>query len=312
MIQDTYALSLRGCHTAIVTPFATDGTIDYPALDRLIDRQLEAHINGIVLLGTTGENPTITRTERTKLIEHTVGYVNGRALVIVGTGSNSTQEALELTQEAARLGADAALVAAPAYNKPTQTGLQAHFLHLAEHGGLPIVVYNVPGRSAVNIEPATVAALAAHPQIVAIKEASGALEQIHSIIEQVPSNFAVLSGDDAMTLPLIRAGGVGVVSVLSNLYPWRMNDLVHASLDGDTLTARAAHDRLLPMMHACFIQTNPLPIKTALAERGLIKEVFRLPLCPMDAPQRQELVASVQRFDTQSSDARPDQLARAA
>ncbi|MEM1093255.1 MAG: 4-hydroxy-tetrahydrodipicolinate synthase [Bacteroidota bacterium] len=303
MSQDTYALSLQGCHTAIVTPFTTEGAIDYPALDQLLDRQLDAHIDGIVLLGTTGENPTITRDERTALIKHVVRYVHGRALVIVGTGSSSTAEALELTQEAARLGADAALVAAPAYNKPTQSGLRAHFLHLAEHGGLPLMVYNVPGRTAVNIEPETVAALAQHPQIVAVKEASGSLEQIASIIEQVPSGFAVLSGDDAMTLPLIQAGGVGVVSVLANLYPWRMNDFVHAALDGDVLTARAAHDRLLPMMHACFIQTNPLPIKTALAERGLIAEVFRLPLCEMDAVERQELVASVQRFDNQLVDA---------
>lgn len=289
----------QGCYTAIVTPFTRNGNLDLEAVDRLATRQLTAGVQGLVVLGTTGESPTITRDERVQLIERVLATTSGTVPVIVGTGTNSTASALAHAHQAEQLGADGLLVSSPYYNKPTQTGLTSHFTAIADSVNIPIMLYNVPGRTAVNIEPETVVRLAQHPRIVALKEASGDLEQIMAILRHVSSDFSVLSGDDALAWPIISMGGVGVVSVLSNLYPEHMQTLIATALAGFPAHARRLHERLLPMMHACFLQTNPLPIKTALAARGYIEEAFRLPLCPMDEPYRSELIASINAFDEQ-------------
>lgn len=279
-----------GTYTALVTPFTDDNQIDYPALNTLIERQITAGITGIVFLGTTGEAPTISRSERTELLQFGIETVAGRCQVIVGTGANNTQTAIELSLEAQNLGADGLLIACPSYNKPTQSGLIAHFTAIAEAVNIPIMLYNVPGRSGVNMQPATVLALSAQPNIVSLKEASGNFEQMMEIIRQVPADFTVLSGDDSLTLALTAVGGRGIVSVLSNISPERVVATAQAALDGDFATAKRQHMELLPLMNACFIQTNPLPAKTILADQGLITENFRLPLCRMDVAPRQELL----------------------
>lgn len=289
--------SFQGCFTALVTPFTSSGSLDFAAVDRLVARQLDAGISGLVVLGTTGESPTIAPHERVSLIQHIVEAVRGAVPILVGTGSNSTAVAIERAQQAELLGADGLLVASPHYNKPTQTGLIGHFTAIADAVELPLMLYNVPGRTGINIATETVVALAQHPRIVAIKEASGNLDQIMTILGRVPSRFHVLSGDDAMTWPLMSLGGHGVVSVVSNLLPGPMQACVASALEGSPAQALHLHERLLPMMKACFLQTNPLPIKTALAACGLIEEIFRPPLCPMDEPFRSQLLAAVAAFN---------------
>lgn len=279
-----------GTYTALVTPFMDNNSIDYDALSVLIDRQLDGKVNGIVLLGTTGESPTISRTERTELIRFGIEKINGRCQVLVGTGSNNTLEAIELSLEAKNFGADGVLIASPAYNKPTQTGLIAHFTAIAAAVDLPIMLYNVPGRSSVNMLPATVLKLAEQKNIVSLKEASGDLAQMMDIIQQAPAGFTVLSGDDALALALIAVGGHGVVSVLSNVCPREIFAGTNAALSGDFPKARQQHLALLPRMNACFIQTNPLPVKTILADQGFVQENFRLPLCAMDASPKSQLL----------------------
>jgi 4-hydroxy-tetrahydrodipicolinate synthase len=279
-----------GTYTALVTPFTDNNQIDYPALAVLIERQIAAGITGIVFLGTTGESPTISRTERSELIRFGIQTIAGRCQILVGTGSNNTAEAIELSLEAQNLGADGLLIACPSYNKPTQTGLIAHFSVIADAVNIPIMLYNVPGRSGVNMLPNTTLQLATHKNIVSLKEASGDLAQMMEIMQQAPAGFTVLSGDDALALPLIAVGGHGVVSVVSNIYPREIFACTNAALSGDFATAREQHLSLLPRMNACFIQTNPLPVKTILADQGFIQENFRLPLCPMDASPRKTLL----------------------
>lgn len=279
--------TLRGAFTALVTPFAADGTLDETAFERLLEAQLDGGIAGLVPCGTTGESPTLSAAERERLIELTVNAAQSagdpRPTVLAGTGTNDTAATIEATRRAAELGADAALVVAPYYNRPNQAMLAAHYTAVADGGGLPIVVYNVPSRTASNVEAATLLELAAHPRIIGVKEASGSLDQIALICRERPDGFAVLAGDDAWTLPLLALGGDGVVSVASNEVPAEMVALCAAADAGDWATARAIHERLLPLFRANFAGApNPVPVKAALAAMGLIENHLRLPLLALD------------------------------
>ena len=279
---------MRGCATALVTPFKADGAIDEERLRVLIDRQIKGGVRLLVPCGTTGESATMTEAEDQRVIGITVEVARGRARVIAGTGSNSTAAAIEYSQRARDLGADAVLQVAPWYNKPTQEGLYAHFRGVAESiPETPIMLYNVPGRTSSNIAAETVLRLARDCQnIVAIKEASGNLSQIMEILRQRPANFCVLSGDDAVTLPLIALGGEGIVSVASNEIPDLMSRMTDLALAGNWTEARALHYRILPLMEINFIESSPGPVKAAMAMMGLLEENFRLPLVPIQEKSR--------------------------
>lgn len=279
----------KGVFTALITPFEEDGSIDESALGRLVEFQIKNKIDGLVPCGTTGESPTLSHEEHKKVIELVIEFANGRVPVIAGTGSNSTDEALSLTMHAKESGADASLQVAPYYNKPTQEGFYRHFKKIADEIDLPMIIYNIPGRTSANIETATLMRLANHKNIIGVKEASGSLPQMMDVLAQKPENFCVLSGDDNLTLPLISVGGVGVISVVGNLIPKEMSEFVHYSLDGDLEKARNLHYKLLPLFKAIFIETNPIPIKSAMAMRGLCKEVYRLPLCEMQTQNKEKL-----------------------
>ena len=241
--------------------------------------------------GSTGEAATLSHAEHRRVIEVVVTAARGRVQVVAGTGSNSTSEALALTLHAKEAGADGALLISPYYNKPTQEGIVAHYQHVAREAGFPLVVYNIPGRTASNILPGTLARLAEVPQIVAVKESSGDLGQMAHVIAGVPDDFAVLSGDDVLTLPLLAIGGKGVISTTSNVAPAEMVELVRAFRAGDGARARALHYRLLPLFDALFAETNPIPVKAALALRGLVGDEIRLPLTPITPPNRERLAA---------------------
>ena len=266
----------QGAYTAIVTPFNRDGSVDYGKLRALIDLQIAGGIDGIVPVGTTGESPTLDFPEHEKVIEVTIAACRGRAKVIAGTGANSTSEALELTRHALKAGADATLQVTPYYNKPNQEGLYRHFAAVADLG-LPVVLYNVPGRSGKEIDVSTVARLAKHPKIVAVKEAAGSVDRVSQILRAC--DITVLSGDDPLTLPMMSIGAKGVISVASNIVPKAVADLVHAALAGRWDEARQLHLRYYGLFTTMFIDTNPIPVKAAMAMTGLIEEVYRLPLC---------------------------------
>ncbi|HEV2913394.1 MAG TPA: 4-hydroxy-tetrahydrodipicolinate synthase [Pyrinomonadaceae bacterium] len=282
---------LRGCATALVTPFTASGAIDEERLRALIEHQLAGGVRLLVPCGTTGESATMTEEEDRRVIKLTIEAARGRALVIAGTGSNSTAAAIEYSRAARALGADAVLVVAPFYNKPTQTGLYAHFRAVAEAVDyLPVVIYNVPGRTASNITAATALKLAREVEnIVAVKEASGDLSQVMAILRDRPADFRVLSGDDALTLPLIALGADGVISVASNEAPALMSRMVELALGGDWDAARELHYRLLPLMEVNFIESSPGPVKAALAMMNLIEEHFRLPLVPITEKSRERV-----------------------
>jgi 4-hydroxy-tetrahydrodipicolinate synthase len=279
---------MRGCATALVTPFKADGAIDEDRLRALVDRQITGGVRLLVPCGTTGESATMTEAEDQRVIAITVEIARGRARVIAGTGSNSTAAAIEYSQRARDLGADAMLQVAPWYNKPTQEGLYAHFRAIAEAiPGTPIMLYNVPGRTSSNIAAQTVLRLARDCEnIVAIKEASGNLTQIMEILRGRPANFCVLSGDDAVTLPLIALGAEGIVSVASNEIPDLMSRMTGLALDGNWPEARALHYRILPLMEINFIESSPGPVKAAMAMMGLLEENLRLPLVPIQEQSR--------------------------
>jgi 4-hydroxy-tetrahydrodipicolinate synthase len=279
---------LRGCATALVTSFKADGGIDEDRLRTLVDRQINGGVRLLVPCGTTGESATMSEDEDQRVIGITVEVARGRARIIAGTGSNSTAAAIEYSQRARDLGADAVLQVAPWYNKPTQEGLYAHFRAIAESiPDTPIMLYNVPGRTSSNIAAQTVLRLAKdYENIVAIKEASGNLTQIMEILRDRPANFCVLSGDDAVTLPLIALGAEGIVSVASNEIPDLMSRLTALALDGNWTEARALHYRLLPLMEINFIESSPGPVKAAMAMMGLLEENFRLPLVPIQEQSR--------------------------
>ena len=278
---------LRGCATALVTPFKPDGAVDEESLTRLIEYQLTGGIKLLVPCGTTGESATMTEAEDQFVIKRAIELARDRARVIAGTGSNSTAVAIENSKIAKSLGADAVLVVAPFYNKPTQSGLYAHFRAIAEAVEIPIVIYNVPGRTSCNISAETTLRLARDCEnIVAVKEASGNLAQIMEILRERPKDFRVLSGDDAFTFPMIALGADGLISVASNEAPELMARLVNLALEGNWEEARELHYRLLPLMEANFIESSPGPVKAALAMMNLIGETYRLPLVAIEEKHR--------------------------
>ena len=282
-----------GTFTALVTPFIND-QVDEAAFARLIERQIEGGITGIVPVGTTGESPTLTHEEHIRVIELGVQTTKGRCKVIGGTGSNSTAEAISLTREAERVGCDAALLVAPYYNKPSQEGLFRHFVKIAEATKLPLILYSIPGRCGIEIAVETVARLAAAcPNIVAIKEAGGSVERVSALRAVLPAEFDILSGDDSLTLPFMSAGAKGVISVASNLIPKEVGEMVNAALKGNYELARRLHFHWYALFKDLFIEPNPVPAKTALALRGEMSPNVRLPLCDMSEPNRRKLEATL-------------------
>jgi 4-hydroxy-tetrahydrodipicolinate synthase len=284
-----------GSIVAIVTPFK-NGKVDEKALCKLIEWHISGGTNGIVPCGTTGESATLEYEEHYRVIEITVKAVNKRVPVIAGTGANSTDETIMITRKAKKLGADAALLVAPYYNKPTQEGLYRHYKSVADAVKMPVVLYNVPGRTAVNILPSTVARLAEIGNVVAIKEATGDMKQVSEVIRLCGDSIAVISGDDFTTFPLLALGGKGVISVTANIAPREVSDMCRLWKEGNLEEARVLHYRLEPLNQAMFIETNPIPAKTALALMGRIREEFRLPLCEMSAPNREKLRKTIKDF----------------
>jgi 4-hydroxy-tetrahydrodipicolinate synthase len=280
--------SFQGTGTAMVTPFTKTGAIDEPALRRLVDFQIDGGVDMLFPGGTTGEGATLEAEETDRLLTVVLDQAKKRVPVIFGAGSNSTKKAVEATERAKRLGAQGVLSVGPYYNKPTQRGYIEHFKAVAEVG-LPVVVYNVPGRTGSNIEASTTLKLAEVPNIVAVKEASGNLGQMMDIIRSRPAEFRVLSGDDAITLPLIASGGDGVVSVVSNEAPAMMSQMTNAALTGDFQRSRELHYKLLPLMNANFIESNPIPAKAVLSMMGMMEENYRLPLVPINPANREVL-----------------------
>lgn len=278
----------EGVMTAVVTPFR-GGAIDEKALRALVERQIEAGIDGIVPCGSTGESATLSHDEHDRVIEIVVDAVAGRVPVVAGTGSNNTEEAIRLTRHAKEAGASGALLISPYYNKPTQAGLVAHYEAIALAAELPLIVYNIPGRTASNILPATLARLAHIEYVVGVKESCGDIDQIAHVVAQCPDDFAVLSGDDALTLPLMSVGGDGVISTTANVAPAEMIELVRAFARGDVARALEIHQRLLPLFDALFCETNPIPVKAALELMGLVGPEIRLPLTPITQPSRDNL-----------------------
>ena len=273
---------LKGCGTALVTPFSKDGSIDEPALRKLVDWQIAEGIHFLVPCGSTGEAVTMTPAEHRRVVEITVEQAKGRVPIIAGAGSNDTAKAVALSKEMKAAGATHLLHVSPMYNKPPQRGIIAHFERIADATDLPIIVYNVPGRTGSNIEAKTTLALAKVKNIAAVKEASGNLGQITEILRDRPDNFVVLSGDDEMTLPVMTAGGDGVISVISNATPKAMTQLCDAAAKGDFAAARKIHFQLLAWMRAAFIESNPIPVKAAMAMLGKMENRLRLPLLPLD------------------------------
>jgi len=286
-----------GSMTAVVTPFR-NGEVDYEAFGQLIEFQVESGSDGIVPCGTTGESATLSHKEHDRVVEFAVEKAAGRIRVVAGAGSNSTTEALRLTRHAREVGADGALVITPYYNKPTQKGMLAHFQRLADEGGIPLVLYNVPGRTGVRLQAETVAALAGHENIVAIKEAGGSVDQVSRILNLC--DITVLSGDDMLTLPMMSVGARGVVSVAANVVPDQVSALVHAALDGAWDEARDLHYHLYDLFCGMFVETNPIPVKTCLARMGRIEEEFRLPICPPGEEARTKIGELVQRYGLQT------------
>jgi len=278
-----------GCGTALVTPFTSSGAVDEAAVRRLAKRQVEAGIHFLVPCGTTGEAPTLTAAERRRVVELVVDEVAGRVPVLAGAGGYDTKEVIEAAKEMQAAGASGLLSVTPYYNKPTPDGLVGHYKAIAEATPLPIVVYNVPGRTGCNVDPGTLARLSTIPHVVAVKEASGNMTQICEVMRAVPAEFVVLSGDDALTLPAMAVGARGIVSVLSNELPAEMTQLVEAAEANDFTYAREIHARLLPLMLANFAESNPIPVKCVMAQMGLLEESYRLPMVPPRAETREKL-----------------------
>jgi 4-hydroxy-tetrahydrodipicolinate synthase len=273
--------TFTGVGTALVTPFTKSGALDEPAVKRLARRQIDAGIHFLVPCGTTGETPTLTAAERRRVVELVLEEANGQVPVMAGAGANDTRDAVELSKEMHSIGVQGLLQVTPYYNKPTPEGLFAHFSAIAEATPLPVLLYNVPGRTGCNIDAVTLAKLATIPHVIGVKEASGNITQMIEICRAVPEDFLVLSGDDAMTLSLMAIGGRGLISVASNSLPAEMVQVVEAAERGDYATARRLHQRLVPIMLGNFIESNPGPVKYAMAVMGLLEEAYRLPMVPM-------------------------------
>lgn len=285
-------MKLTGNMVAVATPFRNDA-VDIEALKRHVDRLLEAGVDALVPCGTTGESATLSHDEHDAVIEQVIARVDRRVPVIAGTGSNSTAEAVRLSRAAQDAGADALLSVTPYYNRPTQEGLKRHFLTIAEAVDVPVILYDIPGRTGVMMEVDTIAAIAAHPNVRAIKEASGQVERVSAI--RGACGLAVLAGDDALALPILALGGVGLISVLANVLPAEVSRLVHSALAGDFASARQLHDRLFPAMKAMFVETNPVPVKAAMAAAGWCTPEVRLPLAPLAAESQRRLLAALAR-----------------
>jgi 4-hydroxy-tetrahydrodipicolinate synthase len=284
----------KGSIVALVTPFR-NGEVDFGKLKELVEFQVENGTNGLVPVGTTGESPTLSHEEHEKVVETVVKTAGGRLPVIAGAGSNSTDEALKLTKFAKKVGADATLQVTPYYNKPTQAGLIAHFRKIADEVDLPMVLYNIPGRSVVSMTPETIAELAKHPNIVAVKEATGSLAQASSILNLC--DITILSGDDALTLPLMSVGGMGVISVVANVVPKQMAELAGAALEGDFARAKEMHDRLWQLFVMSMVETNPIPVKTMMKHVGMITGEMRLPLVPPSPENEKKIIAALRGLD---------------
>lgn len=273
----------QGCGTAMVTPFRKDGSLDEHTLRSLVKRQIDEGINFLVPCGTSGESPTLSREEHLRVVEITLEEAKGRVPVLAGAGGYNTAEVIELAREIKAMGADGILSVTPYYNKPTQEGLYQHYKAIAAVVKLPIIVYSVQGRTGVNVEPATLRRLAEIDYIAGVKEASGNISQMAQVVHRVPSSFAVLCGDDSITIPLIALGGHGVVSVVSNEIPREFTALVQRALANDFGGARELQRKYMPLMEVNFVESNPIPVKAAMALMGLIEPVWRLPLCPPNA-----------------------------
>jgi 4-hydroxy-tetrahydrodipicolinate synthase len=280
-----------GVGTAIVTPFTKTLALDEEGVRRLARRQIDEGIHFLVPCGTTGESPTLSEEERTRIVQICVEEARGNVPVLAGAGGYDTREVIHAAREMERAGANGLLSVTPYYNKPTPEGLIQHYKAIADSTPLPIIVYNVPGRTGCNIDPATLVKLAAIPNVIGVKEASGNIQQMCEICRSVPSDFIVLSGDDAITLPLMSVGGRGVISVASNEVPKQMSQMVEAAECGDFAAARKLHALLLPLMLVNFVESNPIPVKAAMAAMGLLDEVFRLPMVPPRAESRARIVA---------------------
>ena len=280
-----------GCGTALVTPFRRDGSLDEAAVSRLAKRQIDAGIHFLVPCGTTGESPTLTEDERIRVVELVVEQARGRVPVLAGAGGYNTKEVIHAAEQMGRAGADGILSVTPYYNKPTPDGLVAHYRAIAEATNLPIIVYNVPGRTGCNVDAGTLMRLASIPNIAGVKEASGNMSQMCDVCAAVPDTFIVLSGDDALTLPLMAVGGRGIVSVASNEIPAEMSRMVELAEKGDVAAARQLHNRLMPLMQVNFIESNPIPVKCAMAALGLLEEHYRLPMVPPRDASRERITA---------------------
>ena len=280
-----------GAYTALVTPFTKSGALDETRLHELVESQIRSGIDGLAPCGTTGESPTLTHEEHNHVIELVVKFAARRCKVIAGTGSNSTDEAIFMTQHAKKVGADATLQVAPYYNKPTQAGLYQHFRTIAEEGGLPVIIYNIPGRTGVDVSNDTMAKLHRDlpDKVVGLKEATGNVDRVSQMRALVDREFCILSGDDSLTLPMMSVGANGVISVASNAIPKEVTDMVHAALKGDFERAGRIHAKLFPLFKDLFIETNPIPVKAALALMGQIEEKYRLPLVPMSETNKAQL-----------------------
>ena len=288
-------MKLQGTITAMVTPFGKDGAVDYGRLAEFVDWQCESGVEGLCPVGTTGESPTLDHAEHHKVIEETIRFAKGRVKIIAGTGANSTAEAVSLTKAAIAMGgADACLQVTPYYNKPNPEGLYRHFMTVADLG-LPVVLYNVPGRSGREIPLDVVARLASHPMIVAIKEAAGSVERVSAIKVRCP-NLTVLSGDDSLALPMISVGAAGVISVASDVMPKEISDFIRTALAGDMAAARALHLKYYNLFHDLFIDTNPVMVKEALALMGKLDLVYRLPLCETTAANRAKIAETLKEL----------------
>ncbi len=286
-------MKLSGCYTAIVTPFR-NGDVDYIALRKLVQRQIANGVTGLVPVGTTGESPTLNYDEHNKVIEYVANLAVGKCQVIAGTGANSTAEAIELSKFAAGVGVDATLQVTPYYTKPTPEGLYRQFCTVADASGLPVVLYNVPGRTGREIPVDVIARLSKHPLMTAVKEAGGSVERVSAILDAC--EITVLSGDDSLTLPMMSVGAKGVISVASNVIPAEVAAMTKAALDGDYATATAMHQRLVPLFRDLFLESNPIPVKAALADMGLIAEEYRLPLCEMASANRDKLRLTLKKL----------------
>jgi 4-hydroxy-tetrahydrodipicolinate synthase len=287
----------RGTFTALVTPFR-NGEVDFPALEKIIEAQIAAGIDGLVALGTTGESPTLSHEEKEKVLRFTIEKANKRCVILAGTGSYSTRDAIAATRTAEKLGADGALVVAPYYNKPSQEGLFRHFQAIAQATSLRLMLYNIPGRCGVDIGAETVARIQSDcANVVTIKEASGSVDRVSELRARMPDDFTILSGDDGLTLPFMAVGAVGVVSVASNLLPGEVCQLVRAFASGDGKTAEQMHRRLYWLFKDLFIEPNPVPVKTAMAWRGMISPEVRLPLCEMTEANQARLRKTLEEFE---------------